>query len=130
MNPAEERFSARLLKRCRCVCCGQQLVDRVGVFLLVDQQTSRSTRVNFPVARGGYVIVYNRRRLPPLSHAAAAAASRRRHSPPPLAGKLFPANLDEENPSVQISSGLLVQADEGISSPVVDLIDDIYRRLP
>ncbi|KZV38155.1 hypothetical protein F511_24147 [Dorcoceras hygrometricum] len=58
MNPAEERFSARLLKRCRCVCCGQQLVDRVGVFLLVDQQTSRSTRVNFPVARGGYVVVY------------------------------------------------------------------------
>ncbi|KZV50137.1 U-box domain-containing protein 33-like [Dorcoceras hygrometricum] len=51
--------------------------------------------------------------------------------PPPLfAGKLFPANLDEENPSVQISSGLLVQADEGIPSPIVDLIDDIYSRLP
>ncbi|KZV23880.1 hypothetical protein F511_20722 [Dorcoceras hygrometricum] len=58
MNPAEERFSARFLKRCRCVCCGQQLVDRVGVFLLVDQQMSKSTRVNFPVARGGYVVVY------------------------------------------------------------------------
>ncbi|KZV27004.1 hypothetical protein F511_21869 [Dorcoceras hygrometricum] len=57
MNPAEERFSARFLKRCRCVCCGQQLVDRVGVFLLVEQQMSRSTRVNFPVARGGYVVV-------------------------------------------------------------------------
>ncbi|KZV21382.1 hypothetical protein F511_23973 [Dorcoceras hygrometricum] len=26
MNPAEERFSARFLKRCRCVCCDQQLV--------------------------------------------------------------------------------------------------------
>ncbi|KZV56130.1 plasma membrane ATPase 1-like [Dorcoceras hygrometricum] len=51
--------------------------------------------------------------------------------PPPLfAGKSFPANLDEENPSTLISSGLLVQADEGIPSPVVDLIDDIYRRLP
>ncbi|KZV33295.1 putative receptor-like protein kinase [Dorcoceras hygrometricum] len=51
--------------------------------------------------------------------------------PPPLfAGKSFPANLDEENPSAQISSGLLVQVDEGIPSPVVDLIDDIYRRLP
>ncbi|KZV53966.1 hypothetical protein F511_19506 [Dorcoceras hygrometricum] len=58
MNPAEERFSARFLKRCRCVCCDQQLVDRVGVFLLVDQQMSRSTRVNFPVARGGCVVVY------------------------------------------------------------------------
>ncbi|KZV55122.1 hypothetical protein F511_24121 [Dorcoceras hygrometricum] len=31
---------------------------------------------------------------------------------------------------MQISSGLLVQANEGITSPVVDLIDDIYRRLP
>ncbi|KZV27702.1 hypothetical protein F511_28389 [Dorcoceras hygrometricum] len=60
------------------------------------------------------------------------------HKPPPivaaadasLAGKFFPANLDEENPSAPISSGLLVQADEGILSPVVDLIDVIYRRLP
>ncbi|KZV50100.1 hypothetical protein F511_18083 [Dorcoceras hygrometricum] len=52
--------------------------------------------------------------------------------PPPLAaaGKLFPAKFDEENPSAQISSGLLVQADKGIPSPIVDLIDDIYRRLP
>ncbi|KZV32080.1 hypothetical protein F511_31916 [Dorcoceras hygrometricum] len=57
---------------------------------------------------------------------------RRRHrAPPPLfAGKSFPANLDEENPSAPISSGLLVHADEGIPYPVVDLIDDIYRRLP
>ncbi|KZV32183.1 hypothetical protein F511_19884 [Dorcoceras hygrometricum] len=44
--------------------------------------------------------------------------------------EIVPANLDEENPSVQISSGLLVQADEGVPSPVVDLIDDIYHRLP
>ncbi|KZV45860.1 hypothetical protein F511_29397 [Dorcoceras hygrometricum] len=29
-----------------------------------------------------------------------------------------------------ISSGLLVQADEGVSLPIVDLIDVIYRRLP
>ncbi|KZV35722.1 hypothetical protein F511_39894 [Dorcoceras hygrometricum] len=60
---------------------------------------------------------------PPIVTADAAAAAS-------LAGKLFPANLDEENPSVPISSGLLVQSDEGIPSPVVDLIDDIYRRLP
>ncbi|KZV51495.1 hypothetical protein F511_34406 [Dorcoceras hygrometricum] len=50
--------------------------------------------------------------------------------PPALTGKLFPAKFHEENPSAQISSGFLVQADEGIPSPVVDLIDDIYRRLP
>ncbi|KZV54744.1 hypothetical protein F511_08061 [Dorcoceras hygrometricum] len=58
---------------------------------------------------------------PPLCAAAAAATCRR---------KIVPANLDEENPSAPISSGLLVQADEGIPSPVVDLIDVIYRRLP
>ncbi|KZV50951.1 hypothetical protein F511_19414 [Dorcoceras hygrometricum] len=43
--------------------------------------------------------------------------------PPRAAGKSFPDNLDEENPSAQISSVLLVQADEGIPSPIVDLID-------
>ncbi|KZV50288.1 hypothetical protein F511_33193 [Dorcoceras hygrometricum] len=50
--------------------------------------------------------------------------------PPPLRRKVVSANLDKENPSAQILSGLLVKADEGIPSPVVDLIDDIYRRLP
>ncbi|KZV50436.1 hypothetical protein F511_35628 [Dorcoceras hygrometricum] len=50
---------------------------------------------------------------------------RRRASP-----EFVPVNLDEENPSAPISSGLLVQVDEGVSHPVVDLIDDIYRRLP
>ncbi|KZV29024.1 hypothetical protein F511_06425 [Dorcoceras hygrometricum] len=57
---------------------------------------------------------------PPPSSAAAAATCRR---------KIVSGQLDEENPSVQISSGLLVHADEGIPYPVVDLIDDIYRRL-
>ncbi|KZV16102.1 hypothetical protein F511_44934 [Dorcoceras hygrometricum] len=57
----------------------------------------------------------------PYSVAAAAVAS--------LVG-IVSGQLDEENPSVQISSGLLVQSDKGIPSPVVDLIDDIYRRLP
>ncbi|KZV25271.1 hypothetical protein F511_30117 [Dorcoceras hygrometricum] len=28
-----------------------------------------------------------------------------------------------------ISSGLIVQADEGIPSPIVDLIDVVYRNL-
>ncbi|KZV52782.1 hypothetical protein F511_37120 [Dorcoceras hygrometricum] len=63
---------------------------------------------------------------PPLPvHAAAAGARRRRR----LAGNCS-GQLDEENPSAPISSGLLVQADEGVSYPVVDLIDVIYRRLP
>ncbi|KZV49091.1 Dihydroflavonol-4-reductase [Dorcoceras hygrometricum] len=46
-------------------------------------------------------------------HAAAAAS---------LTG-ICSGQLDEENPSVLISSGLLVQADEGVSLPIVDLID-------
>ncbi|KZV23848.1 MATE efflux family protein 4, chloroplastic-like [Dorcoceras hygrometricum] len=49
--------------------------------------------------------------------------------PPPLAG-ICSGQLFEEFPSMPISSGLLVQADEGVSLPVVDLIDVIYRHLP
>ncbi|KZV43233.1 GDSL esterase/lipase-like [Dorcoceras hygrometricum] len=70
----------------------------------------------------------SRTRLPPLPSrlapppcTAAAAAS---HAGI-CSGQLF-----EEFPSVPISSGLLVQADEGVSLPVVDLIDVIYRHLP
>ncbi|KZV28090.1 hypothetical protein F511_15327 [Dorcoceras hygrometricum] len=58
---------------------------------------------------------------PPPCAAATAAAS--------LAG-ICSGQLDEENPSTPISSGLLVKADEGVSLPVVDLIDVVYRRLP
>ncbi|KZT75786.1 hypothetical protein F511_47189 [Dorcoceras hygrometricum] len=67
---------------------------------------------------------------------AAAPSSSHKPPPPPLCAaatcrrKIVPANLDEENPSTPISSGLLVQADEGIPSPVVDLIDAVYRNLP
>ncbi|KZV29127.1 hypothetical protein F511_40073 [Dorcoceras hygrometricum] len=64
-----------------------------------------------------------RRPFPPL-------ISRRRRRRRRVLPKIVPANLDEENPSAPISSGLLVQADEGIPSPIVDLIDVIYRRLP
>ncbi|KZV49799.1 putative LRR receptor-like serine/threonine-protein kinase [Dorcoceras hygrometricum] len=64
---------------------------------------------------------------PPLlkPHAVAAGARRRRR----FAGNCFGQSF-EENPSVPISSGLLVQADEGVTYPVVDLIDVIYLRLP
>ncbi|KZV54840.1 hypothetical protein F511_37174 [Dorcoceras hygrometricum] len=66
---------------------------------------------------------------PPLlkSHAAAAGARRRRcrRFAGNCSGQFF-----EENPSTPISSVLLVQADEGVSYLVVDLIDVIYRRLP
>ncbi|KZV47809.1 hypothetical protein F511_39758 [Dorcoceras hygrometricum] len=52
----------------------------------------------------------------PFSHAAAAAAV--------FVGKLVSGQLDVENPFVLISSGLLVQPDEGVSDLVVDRIGD------
>ncbi|KZV20795.1 hypothetical protein F511_45045 [Dorcoceras hygrometricum] len=54
--------------------------------------------------------------------AAAAATDRRRKS---VSGQ-----FDEENPFVLISSGLLVQPDEGVSDLVVDRIGVNYRNLP
>ncbi|KZV44258.1 hypothetical protein F511_10377 [Dorcoceras hygrometricum] len=62
-------------------------------------------------------------RPPPLLSSKAAAAAA-------FLAEICSGQLDEENPSAPISSGLLVQADEGVSLPIVDLIDVIYRRLP
>ncbi|KZV39116.1 hypothetical protein F511_19211 [Dorcoceras hygrometricum] len=62
--------------------------------------------------------------LPPLP-----AVGRR----PLLIDRTFSDQFFEENPSALISSGLLVQADEGVSLPVVDLIDEstaAYREEP
>ncbi|KZV48575.1 hypothetical protein F511_21684 [Dorcoceras hygrometricum] len=59
----------------------------------------------------------------PVGHHAAAASPRRS-----CYGQPF-----EEFPSVMISSGLIVQADEGVSIPVMDLIDEstaAYREEP
>ncbi|KZV28673.1 CAP-Gly domain-containing linker protein 1-like [Dorcoceras hygrometricum] len=64
-----------------------------------------------------------RRPLPSLQ----AAVRRRRR---PLCRKFVSGQFDEENPSVQISSRLLVQGDEGVSYPVMDRIGDIHRNLP
>ncbi|KZV22691.1 branched-chain-amino-acid aminotransferase-like protein 1 [Dorcoceras hygrometricum] len=50
--------------------------------------------------------------------------------PPPRVVGIRSGQFGEENPSVQISSRLLVQGDEGVSYPVVDRIGDIYRNLP
>ncbi|KZV23504.1 hypothetical protein F511_33959 [Dorcoceras hygrometricum] len=65
-----------------------------------------------------------------LLKAAAAAALRLAPPPPPRFAGICSGQLDEENPSMPILSGLLVQADEVVSLLVVDLIDIIYRRLP
>ncbi|KZV48609.1 hypothetical protein F511_27212 [Dorcoceras hygrometricum] len=71
-------------------------------------------------AAGPSLLSKRRRRRPPC---ATAAAVRRRR-------KFVSGQLDEENPFVQNSSVLLVQADEGVSVLVVDRIGDIYRSLP
>ncbi|KZV26831.1 hypothetical protein F511_43307 [Dorcoceras hygrometricum] len=60
----------------------------------------------------------------------AAAPSSLNKPPPPPSPEIVPTNLDEENPSVPILSGLLVQDYEGVLHPVVDLIDVVYRNLP
>ncbi|KZV45742.1 hypothetical protein F511_35557 [Dorcoceras hygrometricum] len=52
---------------------------------------------------------------------------------PPLIDRTCSDQFFEENPSALISSGLLVQDDEGVSLPVVDLIDEstaAYREEP
>ncbi|KZV43242.1 hypothetical protein F511_09828 [Dorcoceras hygrometricum] len=59
---------------------------------------------------------------PPPQRAAAGAAV--------FAGKIVSGQLDEENPFVLISSGLLVKPDEGVSDLVVDRIGVNYRNLP
>ncbi|KZV18762.1 hypothetical protein F511_13035 [Dorcoceras hygrometricum] len=58
------------------------------------------------------------------------AAAGRRPTPPPSSPEIRSGQFDEENPSVQISSGLLVQAYEGVPYSVMDLIGVIYRSLP
>ncbi|KZV53015.1 hypothetical protein F511_27631 [Dorcoceras hygrometricum] len=76
----------------------------------------------------------------PFSSKPHAAAAGRRLSPPPpplvaaaaaaSSPEIVPAKFDEKNPSVPISSVLLVHADEGVSHLVVDRIDVVYRNLP
>ncbi|KZV27720.1 hypothetical protein F511_40727 [Dorcoceras hygrometricum] len=55
----------------------------------------------------------------PLPH---AAAGRHQAAPSPSLHRTCSGHRDEEFPSVLNSSGLLVQADEGVLIPVVDLI--------
>ncbi|KZV30339.1 hypothetical protein F511_37694 [Dorcoceras hygrometricum] len=80
----------------------------------------------------GFVSVYINPTNPnPKSSSSRRPSSLQKPPPPsPCFAGICSDQLDEENSSAPISSGLLVQADEGVSLPVVDLIDVIYRRLP
>ncbi|KZV30400.1 dynein alpha chain, flagellar outer arm [Dorcoceras hygrometricum] len=114
------------------------VVDLIGIYGLKGPYRTLTTTNWFlqalsVIPRGSWGDVARRSYHDPMEAAAPSPqphAAVRRSPPPPLRRKIVPANLDEENPSAPISSGLLVQADEGIPSPVVDPIDDIYRRLP
>ncbi|KZV39535.1 hypothetical protein F511_32703 [Dorcoceras hygrometricum] len=93
-------------------------------------KSQQGSNRDFPLLRGKTVSA-----APPLPKAVAAGHHHRRRRrrpppssppPPPLAG-ICSCQLFEEFPSVLISSGLLVQADEGTLLPIVDLI---RRNLP
>ncbi|KZV45675.1 DNA-directed RNA polymerase V subunit 1 [Dorcoceras hygrometricum] len=115
------------------------VVDLIGVYGLKGPYSTLTTTDWFlqalsVIPRGSWGDVARRftmirwhSRLPPHSPSAAAAA-RRRSSPEFRSGQ-----FDVENPIVLISSGLLVQSDEGASSLVVDRIDEstaINREAP
>ncbi|KZV42888.1 hypothetical protein F511_44549 [Dorcoceras hygrometricum] len=83
--------------------------------LIFDQQgmTSQLTHIPRPRFR------------PPLLSKPHAAAGRRQAPPPPPLRRTCSGHHAEVFPSVMNSSVLLVQADEGVLIPVVDLIDDL-----
>ncbi|KZV50438.1 hypothetical protein F511_33706 [Dorcoceras hygrometricum] len=103
------------------------VVDLIGIYGLKGPYCTLNTTNWFlqalsVIPRGSWGDVARRSYHDPLG-------SRLAPSPPRVAG-IRSGQFDEENPSVQISSRLLVQGDEGVSYPVVDRIGDIYRNLP
>ncbi|KZV21961.1 hypothetical protein F511_42552 [Dorcoceras hygrometricum] len=112
------------------------VIDMIGIYGLKGPYCTLTTTNWFlqelsVIPRGSWGDVARRSYHDPMAiavapllkpHAAAAAAA--------ASSEIVPANLDEENPSTPISSGLLVQADKGVSYPIMDRIDVIYRNLP
>ncbi|KZV17861.1 hypothetical protein F511_34204 [Dorcoceras hygrometricum] len=102
------------------------VVDLIGIYGLKGPYCTLTTTDWFlqalsVIPRGSWGDVA--RRFTMIRWAAATAAARLRR-------KIVSGQLDEENPFVQNSSVLLVQADEGVLVLVVDRIGDIYRNLP
>ncbi|KZV44699.1 putative receptor-like protein kinase [Dorcoceras hygrometricum] len=113
------------------------VVDLIGIYGLKGPYCTLTTTNWFlqalsVIPRGSWGDVARRSYHDPLRRALSAAPSSSHKAAVAAASspEIRSGQLDEENLSMQISSVLLVQADEGIPSPVVDLIDDIYRRLP
>ncbi|KZV13622.1 DNA-directed RNA polymerase V subunit 1 [Dorcoceras hygrometricum] len=115
------------------------VVDLIGIYGLKGPYSTLTTTDWFlqalsVIPRGSWGDVARRftmiRWPPPPSPLSPppCAAARRRSSPEICSGR-----FDVENPIVLISSGLLVQSDEGASSLVVDRIDEstaINREAP
>ncbi|KZV58140.1 hypothetical protein F511_35651 [Dorcoceras hygrometricum] len=85
-------------------------------------KSQQGSNRDLTLLRGKTVILQFRPPPPSPPRAAAAVAV--------FAGKIVSGQLDVENPFVLISSGLLLQPDEGVSDLVVDRIGVNYRNLP
>ncbi|KZV13740.1 acyl-CoA dehydrogenase-related protein [Dorcoceras hygrometricum] len=110
------------------------VVDLIGIYGLKGPYCTLTTTDWFlqalsVIPRGSWGDVA--RRFTMIRWAAASAvASTRAAAAAVFAGKIVSDQLDEENLFVLISSGLLVQPDEGVSDLVVDRIGVNYRNLP
>ncbi|KZV28302.1 hypothetical protein F511_25277 [Dorcoceras hygrometricum] len=80
----------------------------------------------------GFPLLRGKTNPNPNLYSRPSSLERRRRRAPPVAAspEIVLALFFEENPFVQNSSALLVQADEGVSVLVVDRIGDIYGNLP
>ncbi|KZV14090.1 hypothetical protein F511_44405 [Dorcoceras hygrometricum] len=104
------------------------VVDLIGIYGLKGPYCTLTTTDWFlqalsVIPRGSWGDVARRFTMIRWATAVAAAAALRRR-------KFVSGQLDEENPFVQNSLVLLVQADQGVSVLVVDRIGDIYHSLP
>ncbi|KZV31949.1 hypothetical protein F511_34372 [Dorcoceras hygrometricum] len=119
--PADGRFACESCCQLE-YCYGVVLISWNGV-VLKGYLANAYCLLLLILLKGKSCLVCRPFSSPKAAAAAAAAAARLRR-------KIVSGHFDEENPFVLILSVLLVQADEGVPSPVVDLIDDIYRNLP
>ncbi|KZV27670.1 hypothetical protein F511_11898 [Dorcoceras hygrometricum] len=101
------------------------VVDRIGALSVIPRGSWGDVARRFTMIRWAAATLPSPLSITPPPCAPAAAAV--------FAGKLVSGQLDVENPFVLISSGLLVQPDEGVSDLVVDRIGvttAIYREEP
>ncbi|KZV52957.1 DNA-directed RNA polymerase V subunit 1 [Dorcoceras hygrometricum] len=115
------------------------VVDLIGIYGLQGPYSTLTTTDWFlqalsVIPRGSWGDVARRFTMIRWAACAASLLSTLTPPPPPRCHRKFVfGQLFKENPIVLISSGLLVQSDEGVSNLVVDRIDvttAIYREAP